>query len=1163
MKQKFRLGIRQKTVLLVLVLSALQVVAVGWYLFNANKAVVIDHELVDLADEAQLRAWEVVDRIDVLKEDLGALALDREVSRVLAESPNDVEAINAVFKERCQEWNGYCSIKVSLVDADDDDDKTVVLDTPMYADMPDTDGARAALIDELRGLARSEVRVSKAVRGQAEVVFSEDAPPTHKWLPVIWGGVAFRLQPIGDDDGGGIPEGVEWGPRYKVIIGLNLDNRSWASDPRHIALMVDENDMSYVIHPTMNTKATLAASEVFDWRPPHQRGVKARPGEAPKSLIDEIREQDIGTLQISSDATMRRSLPPVKKVALVELVDLAPEYHRFFREGKVTERFTARADELNQWQQEVLRATGPGEVYDDILGWRMNNLIDSYLPRGLRISGLDTRVSTVRILGSTEGDVRELSKQLVREANPLLALRLLPGEEGSVMPTGTPDRAGPESDIDPDAKTIRWQSIIACRNADLVCVRIGIDDTITAHADQVQLKAGMSQKPTKNYWFLYVVYHDELASSIEGELWPAIRRAGLGMIIAGIIAAIVSMLAVRPLIGMIEGARYLAALPGNRLHANIRKMKDQIPVDRSDEVGDIARAARKLFGTITESHRELAAHQREIEGHKEELEREVERAVAQLKVKNAELEAAADEKDKFLASVSHELRTPLTIVAGNLQLLLRKKLGEKEKGYANKSLAASKKLEALIRDLLDIQKIIMGGMSLEAAEFDVPELLTEIEDTLQALAKKNNNVLKVNCKGIGSVYGDRVRLNQILTNLISNSCKFTHDGSVTVDGRAWTDEGRDWMKFTVTDTGRGMNDEEQNNVFTRFYTNKKANESGTGLGLDICRSLGELMGGRVYLKQSAPDVGSVFVVELPQTMNVAGRSDDSSKADNDSPKRRRRDLVAVDAALKNYPVNKDRPPTVLVIDDEPGIQDLMAQHLTGRGYRVLAADSGDAGIEIALREQPQLITLDVMMDGSDGWDVLQSLKAHPKTASIPVVMVSILDREDKGFALGADDYITKPVDWDHMFSVLGRLTEQGEKRHALIIDDDESTRLLFKSVLSKDGWEVVEAAHGGEGLERIRKEAPSVIILDLMMPEMDGFQFLKEFSRNPEWDDIPVIVVTAKEMTVSERKLLDECASRVIQKGTQTAGELLDVVQKWASRASASDPASDQRDTQS
>ena len=621
-----------------------------------------------------------------------------------------------------------------------------------------------------------------------------------------------------------------------------------------------------------------------------------------------------------------------------------------------------------------------------------------------------------------------------------------------------------------------------------------------------------------------------------------------GLLLAGIIAAFVSMLAVRPLIRMIEGARFLSGLTGKRLHANIRKMADQIPVDRSDEVGDIARAARRLFGTITENNRKLSEHQKAIESHKADLEIQVERAVAELKQTNTELEAAADEKDKFLASVSHELRTPLTIVAGNLQLLLRKKLGDKEKSYANKSLAASRKLEALIRDLLDIQKIIMGGMSLEPAEFDVPELLAEIEDTLQPNAKVNGNKLTVSSEGIGMAFLDRVRVNQILTNLVSNSCKFTDSGTVKIDAHGWTDDGRDWMKFTVTDTGRGMNEKEQKKVFTRFYTNKKANESGTGLGLDICRRLGELMGGHVYLQESAPGVGSVFVVELPQRMTVPGKEPTAETKAGRAKKKRRRDLAAVDRALKDYPVDKERPPTVLVIDDEPGIQDLMTQHLTGRGYRVIAADSGETGLEKAREEKPQLITLDVMMDGSDGWEVLQKLKADPITAEIPVVMVTILDREDKGFALGADDYITKPVDWDQMFSVLGRLTTDGEKRLALIIDDDESTRELFKSVLSKDGWEVDEAGNGAEGLERIHEKRPGVIVLDLMMPEMDGFEFLKEFSTEEDWQDIPVIVVTAKEMNAAERRLLDESVARVIQKGTQTAGQLLDEVQNWVSR---------------
>ncbi len=1168
LKHSFRLGIRQKTVLLVLVLSALQVAAVGWYLFNANKRIVVEHELVDLGDEAQLRGWEIVDRIDVLKADLRTLALDKEVSRLLTESPGDAAALSELFEKKCQEWNGYCSVTVSRVEAGREEE--LQLDTPMVARLPDLDGSRAALVGEIQGMGRSGVRVSKAVRENAEVIFRDGPPPTTKWMPVIWGAVTFRLSPGQgkDNDSGQTPpadapntpdaaDAADWGPYFKVVIGLNLDSSSWSTDPRHLAFMLDERDMSYIIHPSMDTAATLADRDVFDWKPPVERVNNVRAdSDNPTSLIEEIREQDeTGAVASLGDAA-RRSRPPVARVALVEQVGLTAEYQRYFREGTATEILVDRRNALAQWQKDVLAEVDSGTIYENLFNWRMRALGQQFAPKGLRVGGISGQVKTIRILGSTEGDVRELSKQLVREMNNMLALRVLPAEEGVVFPPGTADRAGPETDLPAEAKSVRWQSIIPCRTSDLVCVRLRIDDTATVHADPVPEEIPAGQRQAKHYWFIYAVFHDELAASVEGELWPSVRRAALGMVFAGIIAALLSMLAVRPLIRMIQGARFLSTLSGKRLHANIRTMADQIPVNRSDEVGDIARAARRLFVTITENHRKLNEHQRAIERHKDDLEIQVERAVAELKAKNAELEAAADEKDKFLASVSHELRTPLTIVAGNLQLLLRKELGEKEKSYVNKSLAASKKLEALIRDLLDIQKIIMGGMSLDPAEFDIPELLAEIEDTLQANAEKNNNVLKVSCEGLGKVFGDRVRLNQILTNLVSNSCKFTENGVVTVDGHGWEDSETDakWMKFTVTDSGRGMNEEEQQKVFTRFYTNKKANESGTGLGLDICRRLGELMGGRVYLKHSAPGEGSVFVVEMPENMMLAGRKAEGEKLAGRPKKTHRRGFSAIDRSLKNYPVDRGSPPTVLVIDDEPGIQELMNQHLAARGYRVISAESGAVGIAMAKQEKPNLITLDVMMDGSDGWEVLQKLKADPDTAAIPVVMVTILDREDKGFALGADDYLTKPVDWEQMFSVLGRLTNDEEKRSALIIDDDESTRLLFKSVLSKDGWEIAEAGNGVEGLERLHEKRPGVIVLDLMMPEMDGFEFLKEFNAHEDWSDIPVIVVTAKEMNSAERRLLDESVARVIQKGTQTAGQLLDEVQHWGPhRYSAAD----------
>ena len=306
------------------------------------------------------------------------------------------------------------------------------------------------------------------------------------------------------------------------------------------------------------------------------------------------------------------------------------------------------------------------------------------------------------------------------------------------------------------------------------------------------------------------------------------------------------------------------------------------------------------------------------------------------------------------------------------------------------------------------------------------------------------------------------------------------------------------------------------------------------------------------MKESAPGKGSTFEVELPQTMagGPATEPRPGKKAGvARSSQNRLPELEGVEEALGNLPVDKDDPPKVMVIDDEPGIRDLMKQHLLDRGYRVVTADSGDEGLEMAAKENPDLITLDVMMDGTDGWETLQRFKANPRTSSIPVVMVTILDREDKGFTLGADDYITKPVDWDHLFSVLGRLTTAKDGNRVLVVEDDENTRQLFNTVLSKAGWTVREAENGRQALDDLKKELADVIVLDLMMPEMDGIEFLEHFKREPEWQGIPVIVVTAKVMSAAEREKIGESVAQVIEKGTRTAAELLEEIQNWANRA--------------
>jgi signal transduction histidine kinase/DNA-binding response OmpR family regulator len=1108
MKQPFKFGIREQTVALVLVLSALQVTAVGWYLFRANKRIVVQHELVDLGDEAELRAWEIIDQIDVLKEDLRTLALDPKIHAALMDAPQNAKRLSGLVNSKCREWDGYCSVKVSPLEIAPDNE--IQLETPRVAKLRDERGVREQLLREIVGVPKgSHVLLSRIVREEAEI--TQNGPEgqletASQWLPVIWGAVRVDLDRARPDGNSA----------FKIVIGLSLDSRRWSADPRHLAFLIDgpqapglssdvevTGPQGYLIHPQMDTPAQFG-DDVFAW----QRSED----DASKSLVEEIRSQESSGEVTALGDPGRRSIRPVRRIALVQEVGLQPEFHRYYREGVGTDLFYDQRAALGEWHEEATRDVE--KPFENVFNWRMRSLGDEYRPRGLRMGGMTGQVrSSLRILGTTEDSVREMSDQLVRDLNERLALRVMEREEGTVFPKGTSDPGG--AGLDPNADTVRWNRIIPCRTADLVCVRVRIDGTAATHSDDGQEPVAGSERKN-DYWFLYAVFHEELAASVDAELWPAIRGAGFGMIAAGMVAALVAILSVRPLIRLIKGARQSAELKGEGLHANIRKMAMELPVKRQDEVGDIARALRKLFETMD---------------------------------KNAELEAAAEEKNRFLASVSHELRTPLTIVAGNLQLLLRTDLSDKEKNYANKALDASKRLQALIRDLLDIQKIIMGGMSLEATNFDVPELLADIQESMQPQAEKNGNRLTVEAEGLGHVSSDRVRLNQILTNLVSNSCNFTEDGDISVQAGAYSQEGSNWMRFVVKDSGRGMSDEEQLKVFTRFYTNKKANVSGTGLGLDICRSLGELMGGRVFLKESSLGNGSTFVVELPQTILVPERDGKSSIAGV---------LDSVDSEVASRHSSKSNSnasglPTVLVIDDEPGIQHIMKEHLEGH-YRVLTAGNGKAGLEMAIKEHPQLITLDVMMDDIDGWEVLRTLRANPETASIPVVMVTILENQNRGIELGADDYVTKPVDWDRMFSVIGGLTSCGDNRQALIVDDDTETRQLFRSVLTRNGWRVVEANHGAAALKKIEADKPGVIVLDLMMPEMDGFEFLQELHRNPDWGEIPVIVVTAKHVTRSEQKILDESAARVIRKGTQTVGELLEEVQNYENCGRQADP---------
>jgi CheY-like chemotaxis protein len=377
---------------------------------------------------------------------------------------------------------------------------------------------------------------------------------------------------------------------------------------------------------------------------------------------------------------------------------------------------------------------------------------------------------------------------------------------------------------------------------------------------------------------------------------------------------------------------------------------------------------------------------------------------------------------------------------------------------------------------------------------------------------------------------DLTKVRQTLFNLISNACKFTERGAITLAVARERGAGAERIDFHVVDTGIGMSPEQTGKLFQAFTQADNSTTrryGGTGLGLAISQKFCQMMGGDISVV-SALGQGSTFTVRLPAQATA-------SKADRLFPIPRE----TTDQAVVITPQFLDGAPIVLVIDDDPTVHDLMRKFLAKEGLRMAAAASGEEGLRLAKELAPAVITLDVLMPGMDGWAVLTALKADPVLADIPVIMLSIADEKQMGYALGAAEYLTKPIDWERLANVLQKYECIGPPCPVLIVEDDEAMRSMLGRRLEKEKWTVIEAANGRTALDQMRKIRPELILLDLMMPEMDGFQFLDEVRRLEEWRSIPIIVVTAKELTPEDRQRLNGSVERILQKGAYSREELI------------------------
>ncbi len=563
----------------------------------------------------------------------------------------------------------------------------------------------------------------------------------------------------------------------------------------------------------------------------------------------------------------------------------------------------------------------------------------------------------------------------------------------------------------------------------------------------------------------------------------------------------------------------------------------------------VALRDRTVFAGVFRDVTQKKAAEEEIRRMNGDLEGRVRVRTAELAEANTKLEvafrqaeAAGRAKDAFVANMSHELRQPLHIIIGFTEAMkdeagdLAAAGGDEGRDSLipdlNKILSAAKHLLDLINDILDLAKIAAGRMELVIANFDLPRMVADVQSLVGPLAEKNRNRFVVDAPAtLGTMASDERRVRQVLINLLSNAFKFTVDGTVTLQVRRITSGGREIVEFSVADTGKGMTPDQVARLFQRFYqadATTTREQGGTGLGLAITQSFNELLGGEPVLVSSVQGSGSHFVVRLPAVAQQPG--------ERRLPARATPAELTATTALPEAPEGAAGA-TVLVIDDDPMVPELMARFLGKDGFHVLGCADGEEGLRLARERRPAAITLDVMMPGSDGWDVLAKLKADPLTCDIPVVMLTIVDDRGRGFALGAADYLTKPIDWPRLNGLLKRYQGAGHDAPILVIDDDPECREMVRRFLERDGREVVEATDGEAGLRMIAVRYPSMVLLDLMMPVLDGFGFLAELPKRFPGARMPVVVLTAKDLTAEDRARLSGRVARILEKGDLTQFE--------------------------